>query len=89
MPLTLPGDKGFGGTCDASALARRQQLALGAVASCLDLYHHQGVAAPGDDIDLADAGVETPSENRIAAQPQPPDAKRLGEAPETICTPAP
>lgn len=78
------GDKGFGCALDAGALSRRQKLAAGVEAPRLDLDHGENLAAPCDDVDLANAGVEAPRQNRITTQPQPPDAQGFGVPAEAI-----
>ncbi len=61
-----------------------EHLAVIAGAPRLDLDDREHAAAPGVEVELADARVETPRQHGLAAQPQRPDAERLGEVAEAV-----
>lgn len=74
--LRMAGEKQASGLGDAAALARPDGFAGRAeIAARLDLDEEDQLAAPGDDVDLADWGAPIARQNAPAGEPQAPNGE--------------
>lgn len=72
----MAGEKQAGSLGNAAALVRPDGLAGGAkIAARLDLDEEDQLAAPGDDVNLADRGAPIARQNAPAGEPQAPNGE--------------